>query len=316
VRKESNVARRRAKRPQTLASVLITATLVIAYLVWHSYQVRKRLIGPSTPGSPTAQLGPNDFLGRPRFASPKSRTQDYFLDKNYFVLSYNSQRGEPNWVSWRLSSDDLGKAPRKQLFDTDATLPADLSKITSNDYRSSGFDRGHMCPHSDRSRDQASSFATFVMTNIIPQAPNVNQRAWEQLEEYSRALTRQHNRLYITSGPAGEGGTGKEGFRKTIANGKVVVPASCWKIIVVVDSSSTDDRRSITPATRVIAVNMPNDNSVGDLWTPYRTSVAAIESLTGLVFFDALSPDVAGGLKGKVDQTYIPAPVPARRGGE
>ena len=39
------------------------------------------------------------------------------------------------------------------------------------DYTGSGFDRGHMCPHSDRAANEEMSFATFVMSNIIPQAP-------------------------------------------------------------------------------------------------------------------------------------------------
>ena len=41
------------------------------------------------------------------------------------------------------------------------------------------------------------SDATLVITNIIPQAPNVNQKAWAQLEDYGRELVRkQHIRLW------------------------------------------------------------------------------------------------------------------------
>ena len=154
--------------------------------------------------------------------------------KPYFVLSYNSSLGIPNWVSWQVTDADLGDAPRKQTFDADSTLPSGLKVVTTRDYQGGGFDRGHMCPHSDRAANQEMSFATFVMTNIIPLAPSVNEKAWAQLEWYCRELVRQGNHLYIIAGPMGRGGLGSRGFRNELAAGKVTVPAYCWKIAVVV----------------------------------------------------------------------------------
>src|SRR5258706_15409673 len=74
------------------------------------------------------------------------------------------------------------------------------------------------------------SFATFVMTNIIPQAPNVNQRAWAQLENYCRELVRQRQHLYVISGPAGRGGRGGLGRKERIAGGRRRGAAGGWKI--------------------------------------------------------------------------------------
>ena len=65
-----------------------------------------------------------------------------------------------------------------------------------------------MCPHSDRAANTDMSYATFVMTNIIPQAPNVNRKAWAEMENYCRELVRHHDSLFIIAGPIGEGGTG------------------------------------------------------------------------------------------------------------
>ncbi len=181
--------------------------------------------------------------------------------------------------------------------------------MTSQDYTGGGFDRGHLCPHSDRAADQAMSFATFVMTNIIPQAPNVNEKAWAQLESYCRNLIhRQHQRLYIIAGPTGQGGRGSHGLRQTLANGKVIVPAECWKIAVVVPETGSDDLSRITSSTRVIAVLMPNDNAVGYEWAQYRTTPAEIERRTGLHFFDRLPPELAQVLKQKQDKTPIALP--------
>ena len=110
--------------------------------------------------------------------------------KKYFALSYNNSKGTPNWVSWRLTADDIGSAPRVAFY-PDEDLPTGFVRITPKDYTGSGFDRGHMCNHSDRSATPDSSHATFVMSNMVPQSPYVNQKAWDQLEAYCRQLAQQ-----------------------------------------------------------------------------------------------------------------------------
>jgi len=125
-------------------------------------------------------------------------------------------------------------------------------------------------------------------------------------------VTREHRRLYITSGPLGKGGTGSHGPRETIAGGRVTVPGACWKIAVVVPADGgDDDLAKINAGARVIAVLMPNDqNAVGEEWAGFRTSAGDIERRTGLHFFDRLPPDVAAALRLKVDDTPVAPPRP------
>ena len=226
------------------------ALLVIAGIVFLAAYIKSTQPGGGpTPSTVSVQM----LLGNPSGATTDSSNRDnYLMVKPYYALSYNSSKGIPNWVSWQVTSTDLGEAPRKQTFDPDDTLPAGFTVVTHEDYRGSGFDRGHMCPHSDRAANQEMSFATFVMTNIIPQAPNVNRKAWEQLESYSRELVSQEHidRLYITSGPAGQGGRGSKGSRQTLMDGKVTVPAECWKIIVIEPDDGGDDLAKISQDTR------------------------------------------------------------------
>lgn len=280
-------------------ALIVLLVAVVAIYYFHSYHA-----GPGTAATP------NLLLGNPSAASsdPFNR-DDYMMVKPYFVLSYNSDKGIPNWVSWQVTSADLGDAPRKQVFDSDTTLPVGFKVINTRDYSGSGFDRGHMCPHSDRAANQDMSFSTFVMTNIIPQAPNVNQKAWAQLEDYCRELARKGDHLYIVSGPAGQGGTGSKGFHESLAGGKVIVPAECWKIIVVVEPGFSDDLAAISMGTRVIAVDMPNDQTqVGEEWARFRTSPAQIEQKTGFHFFTSVRPDIAAALRQRIDDLPIPPP--------
>ena len=292
----------------TLAVLLLAGLIVAAVLYFRSQQAHPGMAGAAAPSG-----SPELFLGNPSGATPDPANHDNFLMvKPYYALSYNDDNGTPNWVSWRLTADDLGDAPRKPEFDPDMTLPPGFKVVTTHDYAGSGFDRGHMCPHSDRSADIDMSYSTFVMTNIIPQAPNVNRKAWAQEESYLRELVRRrHDRLYVLAGPVGQGGRGSEGFKQTIGHGKVVTPGGCWKVAVAVPDNGVDDLAEITASTRVLTVLMPNDNEVvGDEWAKFRTSPAEVEQRTGLHFFDRLPAAVAQSLRQKVDDEPIPPPRP------
>src|SRR5205807_10286964 len=242
-------------------------------------------VGPGCrpEADPKAEAPADDYphlkMGNPSGAKDDARDKDNFLmKKEFFALSYNNSKGTPNWVSWRVVKDDLGHAPRKE-FHPDLTLPAGFHRITPHDYTDSGFDRGHVCPHSDRASSDKASSATFVMTNMMPQAPNVNQEAWADLEDYCRHLvSKEDRRLYIIAGPAGKGGTGKLGhFDKLKHAPAVTVPAHCWKVILdVPEGNDKDDIDKVFARTRLIAVIMPNDESVKHDWPHYRVSVKKV----------------------------------------
>jgi endonuclease G len=274
---------------------------------------------PETTQSPTAdqpEVSPHLRMGNPsRARADREQPDNYLLDEPYFALSYNSTKGTPNWVSWRLVRSDIGRAPRGQ-FHPDPLLPRFLKRVVPNDYNGSGFDRGHMCPHSDRSADREMSEATFVMTNMVPQSPRNNQHGWNTLEIYTRDLVvKEHKVCYIVAGPYGEAGVGRNGRRDTTPNGRVVVPAKTWKVILVLghdvdDPADLDDGHG-KHRIRLIGVVMPNDQTVGDSWAKYRVPVKEIEDMTGYTFFDRVPADVIDPLKEKRDAVHIaPAEAP------
>jgi endonuclease G len=254
---------------------------------------------------------PHLKMGNSTGAKADEGDKDNFLMKKpYFALSYNNTKGTPNWVSWRLTKTDLGKAPRKP-FHPDTDLPEGFTRIKPSDYTGSGFDRGHMCPHSDRAKSDESSFATFVMTNMVPQSPQNNQKAWDQLENYCRDLVLNQGKVcYIVDGPEGKGGVGRNGFRTTTPSGKVTVPARTWKVVLVLDEDVADPK-TMTADThiRLIGVAVPNDDRVGFEWAGFRTPVKKIEELTGYKFFDQVPARLIEPLKEEHDEVPIPPPV-------
>ena len=256
---------------------------------------------------------PNLRMGNPSEAQADPNLKNnYLLDRPAFATSYDNARGTPNWVSWRLSKEDLGHAPRDNFY-ADADLPAGFLRVDPAEYVGSGFDRGHMCPHGDRTATAEASLATFSMTNVIPQAHNLNTMAWESLENYCRDLAENQGKVcYIIAGPSGQGGTGKNGPRQTTPDGKVVVPVQNWKVIMVLDQDVASAADLTARATiRLIAAIMPNDDgAVGDDWTPFQATVNQVEALTGYTFFGAADPAVIGPLKGPGGRSTSPATVP------
>lgn len=243
----------------------------------------------------------NLAMGNPSGAvASTSYPTNYLMSKSQYTMSYHRDRGVPNWVSWHLSSAWIGSTARQDNFAADATLPSGWYRVTSSSYTGSGFDRGHNCPSADRTGSVADNSATFLMTNMMPQAPYNNQRAWANLENYCRTLVNAGNELYIICGSYGTGGTGSAGAKTTLDAGRVTVPKRCWKVIVVLPEGSSDASR-VTTSTRIIAINTPNDQSVGTAWGSYRTSVDAIEAATGYNILSSVSSSVQSTIEARVD---------------
>lgn len=258
--------------------------------------------GPQTGSSSTQRSSSENMaMGNPSGAvADPYYYWNYLMTKTQYSLSYHRDRGTPNWVSWHLDNTWLGSAPRQDDFRADASLPTGWYRVSNTDYTSSGFDRGHNCPSADRTYSIADNSATFLMSNMIPQAPNNNQRTWANLENYCRTLVNQGNELYIIMGSYGTGGTGSAGYKTTIAGGKVTVPNRIWKVILVLPKGTNDVSR-VTTSTRVIAVNTPNDNGLLTTWGSYRTTVDAIESATGYNILSNVSSSVQSVIEARVD---------------
>ena len=232
------------------------------------------------------------LLGNPSQATTNINNPDNdLMIKPQYVLSYNRSNGTPNWVSWQLNKSWFGDAPRQDNFRPDNTLPEGWERIKPTAYNASGYDRGHVAPSADRTRTIEDNTATFLMTNMMPQTPDNNRNTWGNLEDYSRELVAQGKELYIIAGPYGSKGKLKN---------LVTIPQSTWKIVVVLDNPGTE-LKGITANTRVIAVNIPNDEQLDNNWKVFRTSVDTLEKLTGYDFLSNVSPNIQRVIESKVD---------------
>ncbi|GBE95694.1 nuclease [Nostoc cycadae WK-1] len=212
--------------------------------------------------------------------------------KNQYALSYNNSKGTANWVAWQLNSSWLGDAERQDNFRADNTLPTGWLRVTPSMYSGSGYDRGHIAPSADRTKTTEDNAATFLMTNMMPQTPDNNRNTWGNLEDYCRELVSLGKELYIVAGPSGSQGEPLKG--------KVTVPKSTWKIVVVLDNPGSGIN-GITANTRVIAVNIPNEQELNNDWRTYKVSVDQLEQLTGYDFISNVSPNIQEVIESKID---------------
>jgi endonuclease G, mitochondrial len=113
-------------------------------------------------------------------------------------------------------------------------------------------------------------------------------------------LIRQGKELYIVAGGHGSGGSGENGESTGLANGKVNVPATTWKVVLVLDQPGQQPEEVLT--ARTIGIIIPNQQGIRlRPWRAYRQSVDAIEELTGYNFFSNLSEEVQTVIEAKVD---------------
>ncbi|MBU6182465.1 MAG: DNA/RNA non-specific endonuclease [Verrucomicrobia bacterium] len=219
------------------------------------------------------------------------------IPRDQFVLSYNDNTRQANWVGWSLSNADRGATDRTDAWSVETMLPSGYLRVGTAAF-GTGWDRGHMAPSADRTLSYADNAATFVMSNIIPQASRNNQGLWGDFENYSRqTLAADGSEVVIISGPSEFGGS-------MLSNG-MAIPASVWKIAVKVPAGNGTAAQRVTASSRVIALLTPNINSTTlGSWQGYITSVEEIESVTGFEFFrdiKALNPALATYLKNVVD---------------
>ncbi|MGI4022430.1 MAG: DNA/RNA non-specific endonuclease [Janthinobacterium lividum] len=266
-------------------------------------------VGRGTPvagadAPPVSGDNSNLLMGNPSGAQASIvAAENYLIDQHYYIESYSMTKGEPNWVSWHLDAANANNTVgRQDNFAAFTGLPTGWYQVQNNSYSGSGFDRGHNCPSGDRTSSTEANSATFLMTNMIPQAPQNNQKTWEGLESYLRTQVLSGNEVYIIMGSYGSGGVGSASASvvTSINGGKVNVPSNVWKVAVILPVGN-DDLARVSAATRVIAINTPNINSINVDWKQYIVTVRDIENATGYNLLSSLPQSVQDAVKIKKD---------------
>jgi endonuclease G len=143
-----------------------------------------------------------------------------------FAIMHSGKSRTPMYVAERLNKEILSNAHKKRTdeFFADARLPRS-ERAELEDYRGSGYDRGHMAPAADMSTDESMA-QSFSLANMVPQAPINNRNAWAKLEKDTRKyIKRASGDVYVITGPVFEPKS------KTIGANHVWVPKYLYKLV-------------------------------------------------------------------------------------
>ena len=88
------------------------------------------------------------------------------VEHSYYSLSYIEEHEQPEWVYYLLTADMVnGNAERGDDFRPDAKVKTGSAELS--DYKSSGYDRGHLCPAADMKHSDKAMSETFFMSNTF-----------------------------------------------------------------------------------------------------------------------------------------------------
>ena len=192
----------------------------------------------------------------------KVQSQWVTLDHVYFKISYDPKLRVPRYVKYVLTALDVKNknAKRKNKFKIDPMLVnKNIPYVIPSEYAKSGYDKGHMAPSADFSRNQEANDLTFVMSNMMPQTPNLNRDSWRRLEDKVRGWACGEERIIVITGPV------IEDSLPTLKSG-LPIPKQFFKIVI-------DD----TSPRKVIAF-LYNQSDQGDVLENRIAKVTDIEN--------------------------------------
>ena len=205
---------------------------------------------------------------------------DIIIDRPGYALGYIEYHEQPAWVIYIMTKAEATSkaAKRTNKFRSDPEIPA--GSATTEDYRRSGYDRGHLAPAADMAFSGQTMADSFFMSNMSPQKPAFNRGIWKDLEALVRYFAITERKIVVVTGPI---------FPKkksvTIGTNQVTVPTHYYKVIF-----------DLTPPQKMIGFILPNECSDEPL-AAFAVTVDVVEKATGLNFFSRVTKEEQEGLE-------------------
>uniref|UniRef100_A0A3B4ANK8 Endonuclease n=1 Tax=Periophthalmus magnuspinnatus TaxID=409849 RepID=A0A3B4ANK8_9GOBI len=199
-----------------------------------------------------------------------------------YVAAYDPRTRLPLWVLERLDSTCIsGQSDRsKSQFREDPSVH-EFHRATNADFRGSGFDRGHMAAAANHKWSQSAMDDTFLLTNIVPQDPDLNQRVWNRLEQMCRSLTKRHGSVFVVTGPLFLPRPQPDGrlyvTYPVLGHNHVAVPTHFFKVLILElpDGQGVELRSYVMP-NRPIPEQTPLEH--------FLVPIETVERASGLLF--------------------------------
>jgi endonuclease G, mitochondrial len=218
----------------------------------------------------------NQFFNQFKFSL--SANCDYELSYSYYNLCYSMTHRQSLIAIHELNKAQIkGKQARTNDFRVDSRVS---NPVEPNEYKRSGYDRGHLVPAADMKLNTTAMSETFYMTNMSPQDSSFNSGIWNALEGYVRNEVLKSGSAIVITAPV---------LLKTeiysMTRSKISIPSYYYKIIYFYESGFMK------------AYLIPNEHSRGLKFHQFQVSVDEIEKLTDIDFFSELEDELENSLE-------------------
>ena len=234
------------------------------------------------------------FAGEPARVGDPAPADIQVLQRGDFAVGWSPSLKHPVWVAYHVPprGDSTTVSPadpqKRPNFQKDRSVDGSPA---ANAYEGSGYDRGHMAPnYAIATRfGEAAQKRTFLMTNIAPQSPALNQGVWCDVEHRIADLwSGRYGEVWVIVGAL-------PGRGERLPSG-VEVPSAFYQIVV----AQTD------AGVRALALLFPQEISPDAYPARYIVSVAELEEMSGLDFLPGLESFIAKPLKAHVPTRLWP----------
>ncbi len=227
-----------------------------------------------------AGLCPGSIYVESEKAALEPRSAGEIVRHSYYDLAYSEEHEQAFWVYYRLTAAQVD-SPQKRAGNFRADPSVRTGSATPNDYKNSGYDRGHLCPAADMKQNIRAMSETFYMSNMSPQVAGFNRGIWSKLENQVRIWARKYTFVWVVTGPLFEKTLGEIGANR------VTVPGCYYKIVY-------------SEKNGMIGFILPNQASSLPL-DRFAVKVDEIEAKSGIDFFPGLPDSVENRLEGELD---------------
>lgn len=215
-------------------------------------------------------------------------TTNQIVEHSTYYLSYSEPHEQAEWVAYELKKEHItGGKHKRPYFNQDPKVTTESAHW--NNYKNSGYTRGHLLPAGDRIFSKEAYDETFYTSNISPQKYELNTGIWNSLEMKVRNFVRKNGKVYIVTGGI------LEDNLKTIGKEKVSVPDYFYKIILFENKEEY----------KMLAYLIPHEEESRKSLNKYIVPADSIEKLTGIDFFHFLDDSVENELESKINSNWF-----------
>lgn len=212
---------------------------------------------------------------------------DQIVHHSYYSLGYDNDWEQARWVAYVLTPDMIRNRNVKRTDEFRPDPEVRDHSADRDDYRRSGYSRGHMVPAGDMGFDETAMSETFFYSNMSPQLAEHNGAVWRELEETSRSWILDKGTTYIVTGPI----VSKR--PKRIGQNGVAVPDAFYRVM-------------LTESGEGIGFIIPHEKQTEPL-EDFAVSIDYVEKATGLDFFPEQTDLATAEVEAKVNKRAWPS---------